>query len=230
MKKTCVTLIAAIIVWGALAYAQRGNAVPYFTNFGASGDCTGCDTGLESYIDLYLTYLQGRGANGFNPYFRGSTIEPGSGSDNWIPTGDTGSCGGSPSAYNITYVLSHSPKVNVISIHPTCDETVNFHCTAAQTEANIALVTAAAIAGGITPFVQTAVPCEVDPPTAITTTRQAITAWVLSTYPRTHVDMTTTFSLTDGTANTAYIGAQGIFTTTAGQNLAEQRLQSAIGY
>jgi hypothetical protein len=217
--------LAGVILVCAMAYrAWACSCTPliYFTNFGASNDSP-----VGSYINQYITYLQTKGSNGYNNTGNGAGPLVG----NFTPTGTPDSPCGSTSPFpttNITGVLAHSPTVSLISLRITCDSIRASGCTVAQIEADIQLIYNAAQAVGVRTFVQTPQPCEADPPTTITTAVQTLYAWVLATYPSNFIDMTTTFSLADGTTNPTYFS--GIDYTVAAQMLAFQRLQAAVGY
>ena len=139
-------------------------------------------------------------------------------------------CAVSPTvaATNMTGVLTHDPKVTVISLRPTCDSVRTPGCTASQIETDLRIVTDFARANGVTIFVQTPQPCECDPKTAITSTVRKVYSWVKANYPNNYIDMTTDFSLPDGTINMKYFENCSDYNT-AGQTLAYQRLKAKLG-
>ena len=146
----------------------RDSAGPaYFTNFGASND-----SAKNSYIDRYIEYLKGlgNGSGGYNNAGGGAGGLVG----NFTPLGAPDSkCGntGPFAATNITGVLTHYPKVTVISLRATCDSIRAPGCTVSQMETDLRMVTDLARANGVKIFVQTPQPCECDPKTSFTTNR-----------------------------------------------------------
>jgi len=203
---------------------RDGAGPAYFTNFGASNDAA-----KNSYIDRYIEYLErlGNGSGGYNNAGGAAGQLVG----NFTPTGAPDSkCGntGPFAATNMTGVLTHYPKVTAISLRPTCDSVRAPGCTASQIETDLRIVTDFARANGVTIFVQTPQPCECDPKTAITSTVRKVYSWVKANYPNNYIDMTTDFSLPDGTINQKYF--QGCLEyNEAGQKLAYQHLNAKLG-
>ena len=123
---------------------------------------------------------------------------------NFTPTGVPDSKCGSTAPFpttNMTGVLMHYPKVTVISLRPTCDSVRTPGCTASQIETDLRIVTDFARANGVKIFVQTPQPCECAPKTSLTATVRKVYSWVKANYPNNYIDMTTDFSLPDGTIN-----------------------------
>jgi hypothetical protein len=204
--------------------ADRAKSPAYFTNFGASND-----SAKNSYIDRYIEYLKslGNGSGGYNNARGAAGLLVG----NFTPLGAPHSeCGNTSQfgATNMTGVLTHHPKVTIISLRPTCDSIRAPGCTAPLIEANLRIVTNFARANGVTIFVQTPQPCECDPKTKITTTVRKVYSWVKANYPNNYIDLTTDFSLPDGTANFKYF-ANCVHYNEAGQTLAYQRLKAKLG-
>ena len=229
--KRRVLPITLLILWIFTLSARpvnggRDGAGPaYFTNFGASNDSP-----KNSYIDRYIAYLEklGNGSGGYNNAGGAAGQLVG----NFTPTGAPDSkCGntGPFAATNMTGVLTHYPKVTAISLRPTCDSVRAPGCTASQIETDLRIVTDFARANGVTIFVQTPQPCECDPKTAITSTVRKVYSWVKANYPNNYIDMTTDFSLPDGTINMKYFENCGDYNE-AGQTLAYQRLKAKLGY
>ena len=203
----------------------RDGAGPvYFTNFGASNDAA-----KNSYIDRYIEYLKrlGNGSGGYNNARGGAGNMVG----NFTPVGAPDSkCGntGPFAATNITGVLLHHPKVTLISLRATCDSLRAPGCTAAQMETDLRMVTDLARANGVKIYVQTTQPCECAPKTSLTATVRKVVSWVKANYPNNYIDMTTDFSLPDGTINQKYF--QGCLEyNEAGQKLAYQHLKAKLG-
>ena len=228
--KRRVLPITLLILWFFTLLARpvnggRDGAGPaYFTNFGASNDAA-----KNSYIDRYIEYLKrlGNGSGGYNNARGGAGNLVG----NFTPVGAPDSkCGntGPFAATNITGVLLHHPKVTIISLRATCDSLRAPGCTASQMETDLRMVTDLARANGVTIFVQTTQPCECDPKTSLTATVRKVVSWVKANYPNNYIDMTTDFSLPDGTINQKYF--QGCLEyNEAGQALAYQHLKAKLG-
>ena len=77
-------------------------------------------------------------------------------------------------------------------------------------------------------FVQTPQPCECAPRTSLTATVRKVDSWVKANYPNNYIDMTTDFSLSDGTTNQKYFEGC-LHYNEAGQTLAYQRLKAKLG-
>ncbi len=216
----CIVTLSARPVNGG----RDGAGPAYFTNFGASNDSP-----ANSYINRYISYLEklGNGSGGYNNAggVAGGLV------GNFTPTGMPDSnCGntGPFAATNITGVLLHHPKVTVISLRATCDSIKNPGCTALQIETDLRIVTDFARANGVKIYVQTPQPCECDPKTSLTTTARKLQSWVKANYPNNYIDMTTDFSLPDGTTNMKYF-QDCLHYNEAGQTLAYQRLKAKLG-
>src|SRR5271156_5096357 len=153
---------------------RDGAGPAYFTTFGASNDAA-----KNSYTDRYIEYLErlGNGSGGYNNAGGGA----GGLVENFTPVGTPDSkCGdtGPFPTTNMTGVLTHYPKVTVISLRSTCDSVMRPGCTAAQIETDLRIVTDFARANGVRIFVQTQQPCECDPKTSLTATVRKLDSWV----------------------------------------------------
>jgi hypothetical protein len=216
----CIVTLSARPVNGG----RDGAGPAYFTNFGASNDAA-----KNSYIDRYIEYLKrlGNGSGGYN----NAGGDAGGLVGNFTPLGAPDSkCGntGPFAATNITGVLTHHPKVTIISLRATCDSLRVPGCTASQMETDLRMITDLARANGVTIFVQTPQPCECAPGTSLTATIRKVYSWVKANYPNNYIDMTTDFSLPDGTINQKYF--QGCLEyNEAGQALAYQHLKAKLG-
>jgi len=226
--KRRVLPITLLLVWIFTLAARPVNGgrdgAAYFTNFGASNDSP-----ANSYIDQYIAYLEklGNGSGGYNNAGGAAGQLVG----NFTPLGAPDSkCGNTEpfAATNMTGVLTHDPKVTIISLRPTCDSVRTPGCTASQIETDLRIVTDFARANGVKIFVQTPQPCECDPKTAITATVRKVYSWVKTNYPNNYIDMTTDFSQPDGTINMKYFENCSDYNT-AGQTLAFQRLKAKLG-
>ena len=196
----------------------------YFTNFGASNDSP-----ANSYIDQYIAYLEklGNGSGGYNNAGGGAGPLVGNFTPTGVPDSKCGSTAPFPTT-NMTGVLMHYPKVTVISLRSTCDSIMTAGCTVAQIETDLRIVTDFARANGVKIFVQTQQPCECDPKTSLTATVRKLDSWVKANYPNNYIDMTTDFSLPDGTTNRKYF-ANCLHYNEAGHRLAFQRLKAKLG-
>jgi hypothetical protein len=225
MRAVIVAACLLVLRWLSPALAQCTNNFIIGTS-GGSAIVTPTDAGLTSYITEYYSYLSAKYGSGVTT--KTYAVDPtGSAQAN----GDPNNCGVGVAGYNVNQFIADHVNVLILRVRQNDQFSPSPNCTAAQSEAALQNIYNESTAAGMTVWVETAAPNGSDP--TVAQARQDITTYILANFPRT-IDMTTGFVNGSGsnyTSNLTYFISSSAFQyNLAGNTLAEQRVQAALGY